>query len=138
MKKTVGYSGTSLAKKLGIKNGYSISVFNSPKKYSTFFFELPSDLNFIDEPKVKKNFIHYFALKSKELENDITTLKNEILSDGMIWVSWPKKTSKIFTDLDRDKIREIGLKNGLVDVKICAIDDTWSGLKFVIPVKERS
>ncbi|GAB4165244.1 MAG: hypothetical protein Tsb0033_26930 [Winogradskyella sp.] len=87
---------------------------------------------------MKKNFIHYFTLKSKELENDITTLKNEILSDGMIWVSWPKKTSKIFTDLDRDKIREIGLKNGLVDVKICAIDDTWSGLKFVIPVKERS
>jgi len=137
MKKTAGYSGTPLAKKLGIKDGFLISVFNAPKKYSTFFIELPSDLNFIENTKVKKNFIHYFALCSKQLENDILFLKNEILNDGMIWVSWPKKSSEISTDLSRDKIREIGLKNGLVDVKICAIDDTWSGLKFVIPVKNR-
>ena len=137
MKKTAGYSGTPLAKKLGIKNGYSISVFNAPKKYADFFIELPNDLNFIENTKVKKNFIHYFALQSEQLECDIALLKNEILNDGMIWVSWPKKSSEIKTDLNRDKVRGIGLKNGLVDVKICAINDTWSGLKFVIPLKER-
>lgn len=135
--KTTGYSGTPLAKKLGIKEGFSIRIVNQPDHYFDLFEDFPENIDIRKEKKTKKDFIHYFTKQSKELDRDIISLKNEIVSNGMIWISWPKKSSKIITDVTEDVIRHLALTNGLVDIKVCAVDDVWSGLKLVIPVKDR-
>lgn len=132
-----GYSGTPLAKKLGIKNGFRIRIINQPDHYYQLFKDLPPDLVQVDDTNSKKDFIHYFTKDAKHLQGDIRNLKNEIVSNGMIWISWPKKASRIATDVTEDIIRDIALSNGLVDIKVCAIDDIWSALKLVIPVKAR-
>ena len=131
-----GYSGTLLSKKLGIKEGFTISVYNQPDYYFDLFAELPK-IKIAKDKKLKKDFIHYFVTKEKDLLKNINELKEQIVQNGMIWVSWPKKSSKVETDITEDVIRNIALKNGLVDVKVCAVDEVWSGLKLVIPVKER-
>lgn len=134
--KPSGYSGTPLAKKLGLKKGFRVSVLGQPDYYFTLFTDLPQiELVTVDEKK--KDFIHYFVRKEKELLNNIAQLKEQIESNGMIWISWPKKTANVATDITEDVIRSIGLANGLVDVKVCAVDEVWSGLKLVIPVKDR-
>ncbi len=135
---TAGYSGTPLAKKLGIKPGYKISVIHAPNGYFELFSDLPDDLEWINDPDLKKDLIHYFSDSRNQLEEDINKLRQEIGQHGTIWISWPKKTSKIPTDLDGNIVREIGLSNGLVDIKVCAVSEIWSGLKFVIPVKDRT
>ena len=81
--------------------------------------------------------IHFFAGNLSELKNHISELKTELKQSGMLWISWPKKAAKIKTDLDGNIVRETGLENGLVDIKVCAVSETWSGLKFVIPLKDR-
>ncbi len=134
---TSGYSGTPLAKKLGLKPGFKVKILNHPAEYFSLFPDLPDDLIEISNPKTKADFIHYFYKESKELESDLHALKNQITQHGMIWISWPKKASKVKTDLDGNVVRRIGLDAGLVDVKVCSINETWSGLKFVIPVKDR-
>ncbi|MEO7767167.1 MAG: hypothetical protein ABIS01_07065 [Ferruginibacter sp.] len=134
---TAGYSGTPLAKKLGIKSGFKIRLVNQPGNYFSLFHDLPASITILTEKKSRKNLIHYFALQAKDLQRDIPFLKNEIEPDGMIWISWPKKASKVSTDITEDTIRKFALANGLVDIKVCAVDDTWSGLKLVIPVKDR-
>ncbi len=136
--KTTGYSGTPLAKKLGIKDGFKIRVVNQPTYYFDLFPELPDNISILSDKKIKKNFIHYFALKAKDLHKDIISLRNEIEQDGIIWISWPKKASKVETDINEDTIRDLALANGLVDIKVCAVNETWSGLKLVIPVKDRT
>ena len=134
--KPSGYSGTPLAKKLGLKKGFRVSVLGQPDYYFTLFTDLPQiELVTVDEKK--KDFIHYFVRKEKELLKNIAQLKEQIESNGMIWISWPKKTANVATDITEDVIRSIGLANGLVDVKVCAVDEVWSGLKLVIPVKDR-
>ncbi|MEO7988914.1 MAG: DUF3052 family protein [Chryseolinea sp.] len=135
--KTTGYSGTPLAKKLGIKEGYTIRLVNPPDYYFELFDDLPKDIKIAKDKKSKKNLIHYFTKQLADLEKDIVSLRNEIESNGMIWISWPKKASKVVTDIIEDDIRALALANGLVDVKVCAVDEIWSGLKLVIPVKER-
>jgi hypothetical protein len=135
--KTAGYSSTPLAKKLGLKNGHKIKIVNDPIEYFDLFEEFPSDVNIIDDDKTKKDFIHYFTTSASQLRQDIKLLKHEIEENGMIWISWPKKSANVETDLDGNLVREIGLKNGLVDIKVCAVNEVWSGLKFVIPVKDR-
>lgn len=135
--KIAGYSGTPLAKKLGIKPGFIITVINAPDDYLSLFSDLPEDLKWINDHEVKKDFIHYFTKNGQQLESDIAVLKNEIVPNGIIWISWPKKTAKVATDLDGNQVRSIGLNNGLVDIKVCAVSEVWSGLKFVIPVKDR-
>lgn len=135
---TAGYSGTPLAKKLGIKAGFRIKLIGEPKYYFRLFTDLPEGVIIENDTAVNKNFIHYFTTKSQELTIDICQLKAEIEPDGMIWISWPKKASKIATDVTEDVIRTLALANGLVDIKVCAIDEIWSGLKLVIPVKDRS
>jgi hypothetical protein len=137
MTRTAGYSGTPLAKKLGLKEGYKISVVNAPEDYFSLFSDLPDDLEWIENRDVKKNLIHYFTDDRKKLESEIKLLKDEIHSDGIIWISWPKKASKVPTDLDGNKVRAIGLENGLVDIKVCAVSEIWSGLKLVIRLKDR-
>ena len=131
------YSSTPLAKKLGIKNGFKVRLINEPDYYFNLFTDLPNDIEVVNNKKIKKNFIHLFVRNLSELERDIQTIKNEIEQDGIIWISWYKKSAKIFTDVTENKIRECALANGLVDIKVCAVDDVWSGLKLVIPVKDR-
>jgi hypothetical protein len=135
--KTSGYSGTPLAKKLGIKNGFNIKIVNHPDYYFELFSDFPALTQHINDVNTKKDFIHYFANTISDLNKDIYQLRQEIEQNGIIWISWPKKSSKVETDLNGNVVREIGLKTGLVDIKVCAVDETWSGLKFVIPVLNR-
>lgn len=137
MIKTSGYSGTSLAKKLGLKSNFRARLINQPGYYFNLFEDLPDGIRVNEDNNEKVDFIHFFTKDAKELSSEIKKLKNRILQNGMIWISWPKKSSGITSDITEDLIRESALKNGLVDVKVCAVDETWSGLKLVIPVKER-
>ena len=135
---TSGYSGTPLAKKLGIKSGFTIKLINEPKYYLKLFLDFPVSTKFIKNATTKINFIHFFPANAEELNSKISTLKNQLQPDGMIWISWYKKSAKIETDITEDIIRNIALKNGLVDIKVCAVDEFWSALKLVIPVKDRA
>ena len=113
-----------------------MALFNQPDYYFSLFTDFPTDVKFINNNS-KVDFIHYFAREGKQLQKDIGKLKNGIEQNGMIWISWPKKSSKVETDVTEDVVRMIALTNGLVDIKVCAVDGTWSGLKLVIPVKDR-
>lgn len=132
-----GYSGTPLAKKLGIKASAKVTLINAPDYYLQLFTDMPADVYFVDETGIKKDLIHFFTKSNDELLTVLPQLMKQIQPDGMIWVSWPKKASKVVTDITEDVIRNFALKIGLVDVKVCAVDETWSGLKLVIPVKDR-
>lgn len=132
-----GYSGTPLAKKLGIKEGFYIDLINAPDYYLQLFTDLPPDLYFDTGEDVKTDLVHFFTKSKAEYEALLPAIKEKIKPNGMIWVSWPKRSAKINTDITEDIIRDYALKSGLVDVKVCAVDDTWSGLKLVIPVKNR-
>jgi hypothetical protein len=134
---TTGYSGTPLAKKLGIKSGFHINLVNAPEYYLQLFTDLPNDLYFGDKENVKIDFIHFFTKSKEEYTSLLPRLKDRITTNGMIWVSWPKKASKVPTDITEDIIRNYAIESGLVDIKVCAVDDIWSGLKLVIPVKDR-
>jgi hypothetical protein len=135
--KAAGYSGTPLAKKLGIKAGFEIKLVNAPDHYFDLFTDLPGDLKFKDDPTTKKDLIHFFTRQEEEYIKTLPLLKEQIKPNGIIWVSWPKKASKIITDITEDTIRNYAIKIGLVDIKVCAVDEIWSGLKLVIPVKDR-
>ena len=122
-----GYSGTPLHKKLGIKEGMIIQVIDAPTEYGTFFDELPPNLSLSTKPAQHKDFVHLFVVKAKPIRAALKKLRKTIQPDGMIWVSWPKKASKVETDVTEDVIRDAALAEGLVDVKVCAINDIWSG-----------
>ncbi len=127
---TSGYSKQPLVKKLGIKEGAKIRIINAPEYYFELLGELPK-VEVLNNNSEKADFIHLFSKSVKELEDQLFILKEEIEKDGMIWVSWYKKASKIPTDLNENIIRDTALSLGLVDVKVCAIDEKWSGLKIV-------
>ena len=135
--KPTGYSGTPLAKKLGFKSGFIIRLVNQPDYYSGLFTDLPANLHFVTAKEGTKNLVHYFTIEMAALRHDISALREEIFPAGSLWISWPKKASKVATDVNEDLVRSLALSNGLVDIKVCAIDDTWSGLKLVVPLKER-
>jgi len=135
--KPAGYSGTPLAKKLGIKPGFDIKLINAPEYYFDLFTDLPGDITFNKETSAKIDLIHFFTKQDNEYTAMLPSLKEQIKANGIIWISWPKKASKIATDVTEDKIRNYALKTGLVDIKVCAVDEIWSGLKLVIPVKDR-
>jgi len=137
MEALYGYSGTPLAKKLGIKNGFHISLVNAPDYYLRLFTDLPAELYFENEEVKNIDLIHLFTKSREEYETLLPVLKNRIKPSGTIWVSWPKKASKVSTDITEDTIRNFALQTGLVDIKVCAVDDVWSGLKLVVPVKDR-
>ncbi|MBO9616020.1 MAG: DUF3052 family protein [Dyadobacter sp.] len=132
-----GYSNTSLVKKLGIKAGFKIRFVDPPEGYFDLLEGLPADIAVLEDPTPGVDFIHYFTQKAADLERDLPALKKEIVSNGVIWISWPKKASKVPTDVTEDVIRNLALAIGLVDVKVCAVDAVWSGLKLVIRVKDR-
>ncbi|GAC1302729.1 MAG: hypothetical protein NVSMB24_07750 [Mucilaginibacter sp.] len=133
-----GYSGTTLAKKMGIKPGFRIGLINQPGNYFDLFTDLPPDITITNDVTIKKDLIHIFTKSEKEFTAMLPGLKTQITPNGVIWVSWPKKASKVVTDITEDIIRNYALSIGLVDIKVCAVDETWSGLKLVIPVKERN
>ena len=136
-KETAGYSGTPLVKKLGIKPAFRIIVINHPSDYWELIGPLPEDVQRRTRLAGQFDFIQLFAVSQKDLRTRLTKLKKAMVSNGMLWISWPKKSSGKKTDLDGNTVRSLGLKAGLVDVKVCAIDETWSGLKFVVRVKDR-
>ena len=133
-----GYSGTPLPKKLGIKEGSRIALVNAPKDFESELGELPGKVEFIKRPSKSLDIILLFVLTERTLARDFAKLAARITANGMIWIAWPKKSSGVASDLSEQRVREIGLNAGLVDVKVCAIDDTWSGLKFVYRLKDRS
>jgi len=137
MSAKAGYSNTTLSKKLGIKPGFKVRFITPPEHYFDLLEGLPVDLEFFEDPESGIDFVHYFTKQASELEKVLPALKTEIVSNGMIWVSWPKKASKVPTDVTEDVIRGLALSIGLVDVKVCAVDAVWSGLKLVIRVKDR-
>jgi hypothetical protein len=134
---TSGYSGTPLAKKLGIKPEFKVKLISEPEYYLTLFTDLPMNVYFVANEESPVSLIHFFTKSNAELLFQLPKLKQQITQDGIIWVSWPKKASKVVTDVTEDKIRDYALQIGLVDIKVCAIDEIWSGLKLVIPVKDR-
>ena len=133
----VGYSGTPLAKKLGIKAGFDMAIINAPGYYFNLFVDLPDDLNIANKITGNHDLIHLFVNNQQEYLSRLPLLKEQIKQNGSIWISWPKKASKIVTDITEDIIRNQALQNGLVDVKVCAVDEVWSGLKLVIRLKDR-
>ncbi len=132
-----GYSGTPLQKKLGLKTGMRCCMLDGPDDYFDLIHPLPDDVEWSQKLNGSFDFIHLFVRDQKLFQKKFLQCKSKIADDGMIWVSWPKKAAKMETDLDENIIRDFGLKSGLVDVKVCAVDETWSGLKFVYRVKDR-
>ena len=132
-----GYSQRSLVSKLGIKAGYRVHLVNAPADYDETLCELPASVELAAYLAEPLDFIQCFSKDKTELERLFPRLKQAMAFDGMLWISWPKRASKVKTDLNENVIRELGLQNGLVDVKVCAIDEVWSGLKFVYRLKDR-
>lgn len=133
-----GYSGTPLAKKLGIKEGCRIALVNAPEDFQSELTELPDNVQFIKPTAKSLDIILFFVLTERALTRDFAKLAARLTANGMMWIAWPKKSSGVATDLSFERVQRIGLDAGLVDVKICAIDETWSGLKFVYRLKDRS
>lgn len=132
-----GYSKRSLVEKLGIKDSMRIAIINQPNDYKKDLGKIPDNAAVKKKLSGSLDFIQYFSAGKKDLEAAFSDLKKSIKHNGMLWISWPKLTSGLKTDLNENIVREIGLKNGLVDIKICAVNEIWSGLKFVYRVKDR-
>jgi hypothetical protein len=134
---TTGYSGTPLAKKLGLRPSLVLLTVNAPKEYRSWLGELSGNVALVEKAKQPYEAVHVFATESEFLDMTLSKLRNELKQDGFVWVSWPKKSSKVPTDITEDTIREIALLLGFVDIKVCAVSEVWSGLKLVIRKSER-
>lgn len=134
---SVGYSGTPLAKKLGIKEGFDIRTINAPENYSELLALMPDAVRISDALSASADLIHFFTNSRDELFIKLAECARLIKQDGSIWVSWYKKAAKLPTELTEDTIRDAAVAIGLVDVKVCAVDDNWSGLKLVIRKENR-
>jgi hypothetical protein len=132
-----GYSGTPLVKKLGIKPGFNIAFVNAPSGFANEL-DLPSDVKINSRSARPLDFAQLFVKSEKELKAKFAEYAKRLNPSGMLWVSWPKKSSGVKTDVSEDTVRAIGLAAGLVDVKICAVDEVWSGLKFVFRLQDRA
>src|SRR6185295_12754974 len=135
---TAGYSKRSLVEKLGIKPNSDIAILNAPADFHSTLGPLPDGVVLRSKLSKPLPFIHAFFLDSKKLDLQFPTLKKSLEQTGALWISWPKKAAKIETDLTDNVVREIGLRHGLVDIKVCAVDEVWSGLKFVHRIKDRN
>jgi len=142
-----GYSGTPLVKKLGFKSPLKVWIINAPREYPAWLGELPEGVKLLTtlapgasagEAKPPVEAVHVFVTESEFLDAMLSKLRKELKQDGFVWVSWPKKTSKVPTDISEDTIREIALPLGFVDIKVCAVSEVWSGLKLVIRKSERA
>jgi hypothetical protein len=127
-----GYSGTPLAKKLGINAASKVFADGAPSEYAALLAPLPDGVTFVNKLTSSVDVVHLFTKSASELDAKLRSWRDAIRSDATVWISWPKKASKVPTDITEDVIREIALPMGFVDVKVCAVDETWSGLKLVI------
>jgi hypothetical protein len=132
-----GYSGTPLPKKLGIKADSRVVILNEPPGFRALLVPLPEGVEFAAEVVAPAAFVHLFATSTTDLTKRLKALRKQLMPDGTLWVSWPKKSSGVKTDISEDVIRDAALPLGFVDVKVCAIDATWSGLKLVIRKSNR-
>lgn len=128
---TTGYSGTPLAKKLSLRDGQRVWFDNMPEDVADEIDEYALELIFTD-PAQGVDAAHVFVTERADLEAKLEILRRQVASDGQVWVSWPKQAANVPTDITEDTIREIALPLGFVDTKVCAIDETWSGLKLVV------
>lgn len=127
-----GYSGTPLVKKLGIKDGHSVALINAPAAFRKLLDPIPPGVTFVSKATAKTNIAHVFATQRVALTKHLELLRDTMASDAVVWVSWPKKSSKVETDITEDTIRAVALPMGWVDIKVCAVDDIWSGLKLMV------
>jgi hypothetical protein len=127
-----GYSGTPLATKLGIKDRHKVHVLGAPDGYRTMLDPLPPSVEFTSKLDRSTDVVHVFATERAALANALRIFRDKLGPQAIIWVSWPKKSASVPTDIGENTIRELALPLGFVDVKVCAIDDTWSGLKLVV------
>jgi hypothetical protein len=132
MAKAAGYSGTPLGRKLGIDDGTTVVAIGAPKDYAALVAPLPSGARVTTRTTKSPAFVHLFVTARAELARHLAGLRAAIVQDGVVWVSWPKKASGVATDITEDVIRQVALPLGFVDIKVCAVDDTWSGLKLMI------
>lgn len=130
-------SGRSVIQKLGLKPGFCVFVDGLSVPYRDIVGELPADMRLTKTARAPLDAVHLFATEARGLSVKLRRYRKAIAPDGVIWVSWPKKSSGVVSDLDDVVVREAGLASGLIDVKVCAVDAVWSGLKFVIPIKQR-
>ena len=134
----IGYSGTPLARKLGIKTRTKLVVAGDvPDEYSSWLAPLPEGVTIVGKAKPPLEAVHVFVTKRAELVRHLTHLRKALAPDGYVWISWPKRASKVPTNITEDVIREVCLPMGFVDIKVCAVSEVWSGLKLVIRVSER-
>ena len=130
--KPAGYSGTPLAKKLGYRDGNRVFLLSAPKNYRALVDPLPPAILFEKSPGAKTDLVHAFFTEQAELGKFLKLVRQTLQPDASVWISWPKKSSKVPTTITEDTISELALPLGLVDIKVCAVDDTWSGLKLVL------
>lgn len=129
---TIGYSGTPLARKLGIKEGSKLLLIEAPEDYHSLLQPLPASVSFAAQAGPAIDLVHLFATKKEVLQKRLASLRKKLRPDAPVWVSWPKKSSKVPTSITEDTIREVALPMGFVDIKVCAVNEVWSGLKLVV------
>jgi hypothetical protein len=127
-----GYSGTPLAAKLGIKPGMRVFVEGAPEQYRQLLAPLPDGVAFARTLSASIRLAHLFAIERGRLRDALGRYRSKLAPDAVLWVSWPKKSAKVATDITEDTIRELALPLGFVDVKVCAVDEIWSALKLVV------
>jgi hypothetical protein len=132
-----GYSGTPLATKLGIKDGHRVGLLNAPDGFVALLDPLPPDVELVAGVRSRRDVVVAFVRRRSEIESKLTAMTRAIFPDGAIWIAWPKRASKLPTDVTEDVVRAVALPTGLVDNKVCAIDDTWSGLRLVVRRENR-
>jgi hypothetical protein len=134
----IGYSGTPLAKKLGLKPGTTLIVVGDvPSEYQSWLAPLPERVTLTSKGKPPLEAVHVFVTRRADLEKHLKHLRKALVPDGYVWISWPKRTSKVPTNITEDLIRDVCLPLGFVDIKVCAVSEVWSGLKLVIRLTER-
>ena len=129
---TAGYSGTPLAKKLGFRSGQRVAIVGAPHGYLASLAPLPDAVTFSDAVDERCALVHLFTTERTVLAASLARWRSMLSPDAVVWVSWPKKAARVATDVTEDTIREVALPLGFVDVKVCAVDETWSGLKLVV------
>jgi len=129
---TAGYSGTPLARKLGLGAGSNLVLAGAPSDYMDLIAPVPDGLRIGPRISAATDIVHVFSTRRADLERFLLSCRSKLKPDAMIWVSWPKKSAKVATDITEDVIREVALPLGFVDVKVCAVTDVWSGLKLVV------
>jgi len=132
-----GYSGTPLVIKLGIKPGHRVALLQTPEGLDATLGELPADIIVVRQLRTPCDVLVFFTKSRSELQKQFLRLMRHLDPAGGLWIAWPKKASGVATDLTEDLVREVALANGLVDNKVCAIDEVWSGLRLVVRIKNR-